>query len=489
MLKRTAKLLIATLILLELGIIVIATLPPRMTTVKAALETDMPVVFVDPLNVTADVGESFTISVKVFNLSGDFYTTDEAWSEGDPLPPLLPNYWRYNLSLGNLYALTLRLKWDPTILEYVSHTVMVPVEDHADGILHEPIIAASDTVDPVAGTYWLSRSSQAPAPAFNARDANATAFTMTFTVKKAGKCDISFTDVELVVDLVGLGFPFSVPPEIPHWVKNGVFRSGELLTRIESIQGGALIAGSLSAPVIQGENMAVRIAMKNDNETITDTFNLSIYDGTTLLNEWENESLGPDSARILNYTVDGPSIGIHTITAEASILHGGEIKTDGLSKNITVVGTPNLEINGPSSATTGPSVSFSASESVHNDPNGNIVTYTWTLWAPGETQARSTQTGESVSFELPPRTERPGDWTVMLVVKDNFGITAKQLTGQNLRPTSELLRPAAAPYRKLWVLNVQLSGAPGLNIEWIALIVVLIVVIAAAVVYLRRRSR
>jgi hypothetical protein len=133
-------------------------------------------------------------------------------------------------------------------------------------------------------------------------------------------------------------------------------------------------------------------------------------------------------------------------------------------------------------------VSFSASESTHGDPNGNFTTYTWTLWALGETQARDTKVGESVSFTLPPETEKPGDWTVMLVVKDNFGITPKQLTGQILAPTSELARPATAPYRKLAVLNVQLSGAPGLNIEWVVLVVVLIAVIAVAVFYLRRRS-
>ena len=488
MVKKTAKLLTAILIILGLSLIAIAALPPRMTTAEAALETDMPVVFVDPLDITANVGESFTISVKLFNISGDFYPSEEAWSEGEPLPPLQTTNWRYNLSLGHLYAIDLRIKWDPTILEYVSHTVMVPVEDHADGILHEPIIEAADTVDSVAGTYWLSRSSQAPAPAFNAPDLNATAFTMTFTVKKQGKCDINFTNVDLVVDLIGLHFPFSVPSEIPHWTRNGVFRTGALLTRIESIQGGALIAGSLYEPVILGEDMTIRIAMKNDNETVADTFNLSIYDGTTLLNNWENEPLNPDSTRTLNYTVDEPGIGIHTITAEASILHGSGIRTDELSENITVIGTPSLEISGPSSAVTGTSVSFSASESTHGDPNGNFTTYTWTLWALGETQARDTKVGESVSFTLPPETEKPGDWTVMLVVKDNFGITPKQLTGQILAPTSELARPATAPYRKLAVLNVQLSGAPGLNIEWVVLVVVLIAVIAVAVFYLRRRS-
>ena len=341
MLKKAARLLIALLILLELGIMAITMMPTRTATVNAALETDMPVVFVDPPDAVANVGDTVTISVKVFNLSGDFYPTADAWEEGDPLPPLQEDNWRYNLSLGHLYALDLRLKWDPTILEYVSHTAMVPVDDHPGGILNGPdVIMVTNTANQATGTYTLSVSCQAPAEAFNAPDANATAFTMTFTVKKAGKCDIALTNVDLAVDLVGLGFPFSVPQEIPHWTRHGIFRTGELLTRIESVSAGALVAGSLYEPVLHGENATVRIFMKNDNDTITDTFNLSLYEGVTLLKEWENEELVPDAVKIFNHTIEGLDVGLHTITAKASILHGSDIKTDELPKDLTVVDTP-----------------------------------------------------------------------------------------------------------------------------------------------------
>jgi hypothetical protein len=160
-----------------------------------------------------------------------------------------------------------------------------------------------------------------------------------------------------------------------------------------------------------------------------------------------------------------------------------------LTKNFTVIGTPNLQISGPASASAGQTVSFSASSSVHNDPNGSFTTYTWTLWALGETAPRATKTGQSVDFELPPETQRVGDWTVMLVVKDNYGITANPKTGSALTPTSELRRAGTAPYRKTAILNVQAATPPGLNIEWILLAVILIVIIALAVFYMRRRSR
>jgi hypothetical protein len=189
---------------------------------SVALESDMPVVFVDALEAVVDVGETFTISVKVFNLSGNFYTTEELWEEGDPLPPLELAYWRYNYSLGYLYGLDLRLSWDPTILDYVSHMAMVPVDDYPGGILNGPdVLMVYNGVNETAGTYQLLVASQAPARGFDLPNDNATAFTMTFTAKATGTCDINFTNVDLAVDLVGLGMRGDVQPEIPHWTKNG----------------------------------------------------------------------------------------------------------------------------------------------------------------------------------------------------------------------------------------------------------------------------
>ncbi|MDH5704101.1 MAG: right-handed parallel beta-helix repeat-containing protein, partial [Aigarchaeota archaeon] len=415
--------------------------------------SDMPVVFVDPLNVTADVGESFTISVKVFNLSENFYTTIDPWVEGEPLPPFEPALWQYNYSLGYLYGLDLRLRWDPAILEYVNHTVFVSVEDYPDGILHEPIFELKDEVDPAAGTYWFARLSMAPAAAFNAPGMNATAFTMTFTVKKMGMCGIDFTNVDLVAYVQGLDMTIPIQPEIPHWVKNGQFQTSTVWTYIESVQAGAPVAGSLLDPAVQGEDVVIRVAMRNANDTVTDTFNLTLYEGTTPLFEWQSEELAPGSAETYNYTIHGLGVGLHSVTAAASILHGSGLETDELSRSFTVVDTPTLQISGPSSAATGQTVAFSAEESVHNDPNGRLLNYTWTLWAPGEATARAAETGESVSFDLPPTTAELGNWTVMLVIRDSYGITAQAVAG-TLTPASELLRPATDPYRETVLLEV-----------------------------------
>jgi hypothetical protein len=188
------------------------------------LPSDMPVVFVDPLNVTAAVGDTFTVSVRVFNLSENFYGTDETWTDGEPLPPPSGTP-LYNYSLGYLYGFDIRINWNPTILEYVSHIVMVPVEEHADGILHEPTVGLMDAVDTDAGTYQLAQTSIPPAADFNAAGANATVFAMTFSVKKEGECGINFTNVDLAASAT-----LSVEPEVPHWVINGRFQTEPLMS-------------------------------------------------------------------------------------------------------------------------------------------------------------------------------------------------------------------------------------------------------------------
>ena len=156
--------------------------------------------------------------------------------------------------------------------------------------------------------------------------------------------------------------------------------------------------GSLQDPAINGENVTMRVSMKNDNDTVTDTCNLTLYEGATLLHEWDNESLGPDMTKLFNHTVVEPHIGVHTFTAEAAILHEGEAKADQMSINVTVIDTPTLHIDGPSSAVAEQTVNFNASGSAHNDPNGNLTSYIWSLWVTGETAPRATKTGKFVHF-------------------------------------------------------------------------------------------
>jgi len=83
------------------------------------------------------------------------------------------------LDVENLYGFYIKFMWDPTIIECVSHNVMVPVENYEQGILHSPALLLKDEVDPTSGTYEVAYTSLSPAGPF---DGNGVFFVMTFRV-------------------------------------------------------------------------------------------------------------------------------------------------------------------------------------------------------------------------------------------------------------------------------------------------------------------
>jgi len=419
--------------------------------VEAELNTDMPSVFISPANAVAEPGENFTISVMIFNLTNNFYQSSEQWTPGDPLPPADS---RFNYSLGNLYGLDVQMSWDPTILEYVDHTVMIPVEEYVDGVLHEPIFTFKDEIDLMKGTYWLARASIYPADVFNNPDGNSTVLTMTFRVVRQGECDISIESK--------LGYPKSYPgfedanAAIPHWDISGRFQTSMLYTRIQSLQAKASTGeGLFDPPVINGENTTVIVAMVNPGDS-ADTFNLTLrYDDTNVA-VWVNEHIDPGAVKGYNYTLHAVNLtrGLHTVVVNATILHNNTVLHDSLTHQFRVVDTPELSIVGPDSAWPGETVVYDGSGSSHGDPEGSIEGYTWSLWVVGETQPLLFDQGVNATFELSPRWSG-GDYEVVLEVTD----------GWDMKYDPE--RSATTPYRmevplqvaESWQIYIRADGS------------------------------
>jgi len=477
--EKKAKFSITILILLSCSVIGVSMLSSKVAA-DTIFSTTMPVIYVDPQNITASKGDTFTISVKIFNLTAIYYETFEEWQPGEELGPKASGG-QYNYSLGRLYGFDIKFSWDPTLLDYVSHSVKIPEESNPGGVLHEPIIDLRDEVYE-NGTYWLAKSSQSPAEPFNCPDSNATLFTMTFNVTKNGLCSLSLASVELAT----LWHPLEPHKKmIPHLVRNAQFQTLVVATRIVSVKVGALIGTQMFDPLILGENPTVQITVKNDNLTITDTYNLTLYyDNIPLENAvWTNRNLSPNETETLNYTMATSSLerGVHTIKASAKILHGVELIIDEISKQFRVIDTPNLVIDGPTSASGGQTVTFDASQSAHNDPDGTILNYTWRVWAPGETLPKATYSGVTMQYTFP-QSVKVGTWRIELIVKDSFGVTYDdELVAQ---------RPRIAAYQKEVSLEVGESGAQGFfNLENIAFIVILVGIIAIAIFYLYRRTR
>ncbi|MEM3699754.1 MAG: PKD domain-containing protein [Candidatus Bathyarchaeia archaeon] len=136
-----------------------------------------------------NVGETFTISVKVANL------TDKMIPHPDPARAAIGS----KANLGNLYGLDIEFSWDPNILEYVSHTPTIPIETYPGGVLHAPLLEPwiNNTVYASDGFYRITVSSLSPAPVFNNPYGSNTVFNMTFRVKSKGGCllKLRFSDL------------------------------------------------------------------------------------------------------------------------------------------------------------------------------------------------------------------------------------------------------------------------------------------------------
>jgi len=236
-------------------------------TAQAQLPSDMPVVFVDPLDISAAVGESFIINVKAFNLTCNFHGTDEEWTPGNPLPPAAGHIDpRYNYSLGNLYSFSISMSWDPTVLEYVSHEVMVPVQTYPQGILNAPADKVEESVNPTAGTFIVGYGSRNPAEEFNKPNDNATIFKMVFTVIAQGTCNISLDEVTLFQRQ--LKFP-DAAHRIPHWALSGSFQTitGLYVSEVTTLKYERIIA--------KPYDLDFNVTVVNDGGT-PETFNLTV---------------------------------------------------------------------------------------------------------------------------------------------------------------------------------------------------------------------
>ena len=113
----------------------------------------------------------------------------------------------------DLAGFGLQVTWNTTYLEYVSHTIIMPVEDYPGGLIHKPILITADMLNEPQGTYDCAAFTLGGAP-FNG---SGSAFEITLRVKtqpNTSEPDITFP-IEFTLD--ALSSPFSA---IPHSVQN-----------------------------------------------------------------------------------------------------------------------------------------------------------------------------------------------------------------------------------------------------------------------------
>lgn len=403
---------------LVLSIAVLSLLAMPIPNAKADFPSrKMPIVFVDPEYSSAAAGTLFNVSVKIFNLTDSLYRTDEPWEPGSELPP--PGT-RLGYSLGNMYGFTVRFSWNPLVLEYVSHVIMVPVENYPDGVLHGPLFVVQGELNSTAGTYFVSQNSWLyPVAAFNCPNRNATMLVFTFKIRREEPCFLRLEYVELVPD-PSLVVKLGLEPRIPLLALNGAF-TPENTTRVTSVEVGAPVGTLLYTPVLLGENACVRFIMRNRGRT-TDSYNLTLYEGGTLLELWINESLASGENKAYNSTFSTAvmGLGLHTVTVNASLLHERTHIADSFTVSFILIRAPSLSVGRSTpDVYENETVVLNAIEGLPHDPNIEIQNYTWLLYAPGTIDPSYKYEGESVTHTF----AKNGTWKIVLLVEDNWSIS------------------------------------------------------------------
>jgi hypothetical protein len=409
------------------------------------LQHNMPIVYVDPEYSYASGATVFNVSVKVFNLTNSFYSTDVLWKLGRSLPP--PGT-RYNYTLGNMYGFRVRLSWDPLILECVSQVIKTPVENYPDGVLYGPLLVVQGDLNSSAGTFSVSQNSwYYPVAGFNCPGRNATMFVLSFRIKREEPCLLRLEYVELIPDPVLAGE--GIPETIPLLALNGAF-TPENTTLVTGMAVGAIVGTQLFTPVILGENACVRFIMNNGGR-YTDFCNLTLYQDSTPVKTWKNESLASGESKAYNFTIEteGLNLGLHMLTVEASIIHRGTPLVHSSDVSFILIHSPSMSVGkSTSDVYENETVVLNAFENVHQDPNVEIQNYTWLFYEPGATSPGYTYEGESVTHQF----VKNGTWRIVLLVEDNWKIS--------YNPS----RNATESYMEQVLLEVQ-SGEKPLTVE------------------------
>jgi len=471
----------------------IASLHIGTSSASLNLPTDMPYVFVYPQNIVAEPGQNITITVGVYNLSDNVYTCFKGWNIGDPLPPFY-ELGDHRYPMGYLVGFDITFSWDPNILEYKNRTVTVPYETYPNpipplnftGTLHSPIQPVKDDLNATLGTYRLAKAHVG----LNYFNGNGTLFKMTFRVKKEGGSPLTLSNSKLAAPrdsaLIGKNY---IDNHIPNQVRSGFFATSGAKTRVYSLDVKASVGtGTFNTPIIVGENGTVKITMRNDG-AVTDYYNLTLYhtypNGSTgTVTEWLNQTINATKSQSFEVVILPASMarGNHMFMANATILHLGETSLDALEEQVRVI-SADLHLMQtciemiaplPQYVYVGDPVTFDATGSNHSEPAGNFVNYTWQIRERPTNPVRETLTNSTpiAKYTFPSAL----NWTVSLIVTDNFGITY------------DANRPATAAYKKDFTVEVKEKPGGGFPWDLLTLAIILVaVIVIVGYIYMRRR--
>jgi len=268
------------------------------------------------------------------------------------------------------------------------------------------------------------------------------------------------------------------------WTLNPLFITAKIIydLTVEKLDLTAAYGDRVSGPpVILDEDAKIIVTVRNNGSVSEQIFNVTLYSNGTKLEEWNiNETLNVNKEKLLSYRWREISErGYYNITVEVTVADDNRTQNNRLEDYLHVIKTPQLQISfTPETPVVNGTITLDASNSAHMDPEGNITEYRWTIYPPTEEGLASVLgipdelNGVIVSYEFG---VRAGNWTVILQVTDNYGIT---YSSTRTRTTS---------YQKEVLITVQ--GRGGIPFEYIIAIVIVGIVVAVALVIFYRRRR
>jgi len=217
-------------------------------------------------------------------------------------------------NMSNLYAFNLRLEWNTTYLEYLNHTITVPVENYSYtafpspylGILHSPVAIAKNDINESSGVLSLICNSENPASSFTG---NGTIFIVAFQVKNQ-----SISDVDVSLCLTKTEFVDSYTLPILHTVTDGLVRIPKLppdtappTICILSPENKTFAVNHVPLIFTVNESLSWMCYSLDDQPNVTITQNTTLtglLDGTHRVVVYANDTFGNMGASEMVYFAD-----------------------------------------------------------------------------------------------------------------------------------------------------------------------------------------
>jgi hypothetical protein len=228
----------------------------------------------------------------------------------------------------DLFGIKFQIKWNSSLLDYVSHSVYIPREDYLWGVLYEPVEITKDEVNQTIGQYWIEASSLGSTPF----EKDGTVFNITFRSITNGTCDLTIHAVELTDSL---GEP------ILHNHLNGTV---EITPGIHDLA----VTDILPAGTIVGEGYSTSINLTISNQgTFTENFNCTVYANTTAISTVEVTLAGLDEVTLrIPWNTTTWDRGNYTISANVSSVEGETETLDNIMEDGVILVTTPGDVDG-----------------------------------------------------------------------------------------------------------------------------------------------